>query len=80
MLGIKRFKKSLSLSPGSKDAHLDDHYRKIPLTHRNIETFVEEQIIQDACNPVQRTREVQISEWLRLVPRVSASSRSFCPY
>lgn len=50
------------------------HLPKIPLTKRNVETFEEEQLVNDACDPnIQRIGQVQISEWLRLLPRVRPS-------
>lgn len=73
MLGIKRIKKNISSSLiTNRSNHLSDSFNKIPLTERNIETFVTEQIEQDARDQIQRTREIQISEWLRLLPRVRA--------
>lgn len=38
---------------------------KIPLTERNIDTLTTKLEQEDARHLVQRTREVQISEWLR---------------
>jgi DNA-binding MurR/RpiR family transcriptional regulator len=38
---------------------------------RNIQTKDDEQRIDDACNPLQRSRSVRVSEWLQLVQGVS---------
>lgn len=51
---------------------LATNYAKRPLTHRNVENLLEAQRIDDACNPVRGSREVQISEWLQLVSSVCA--------
>ena len=64
-----------------------DSVNKIPLTERNVESFNNdgyykdtvdefdsESISEDARLKVQRSREVQISEWLRLLPRVGSYS------
>ena len=58
-----------------------DSASKLPLTERNVESFNNdghykctldefdsESTLQDARLKVQRSREVQISEWLRLLP------------
>src|SRR2546421_1404413 len=37
---------------------------------RNIQTKDDEQRIDDACNPLQRSRSVRVSEWLQLVQTV----------
>ena len=75
MLGIKRFKKTLS-GTFTKEGHSLDPRFKTPLTERNIETFTVEQQDEDARNQVRRSREVQISEWIRLLPRVSLTMLS----
>lgn len=38
---------------------------------RNINTKDDEQAVDDACNPLQYSREVLISKWLRELSRVS---------
>ncbi|PYH87157.1 hypothetical protein BO82DRAFT_360263 [Aspergillus uvarum CBS 121591] len=37
---------------------------KIPLTERNVDAFVTEQLVTDACHPGQHSPELQISAWL----------------
>lgn len=37
---------------------------KIPLTHRNVDTFVTNQECNDIARPNQRTPEIQVVEWL----------------
>lgn len=49
---------------------LETNYAKRPLTHRNVETLVEAQRIDDACNPLRSSRHIQISEWLQLISSV----------
>jgi hypothetical protein len=63
----KRFPQALPYRP-------DKFESKIPLTERNIGTFnsegkeeSEEESKHDARNKLQQARQVQISEWLRLV-------------
>ena len=64
-----------------------DPATKIPLTERNIEFFNNDGKVSDTVSEfetdssnsdarlkIQRSREVQISEWLRLVPSVSPPS------
>lgn len=34
-------------------------------TVRNVNTFTDEQAIDDACNPIRCNRSVRISEWVR---------------
>jgi hypothetical protein len=55
---------------------------KIPLTERNIEyfntgvhtttlsIFEDDESTKDALNKVQNARNIQVSEWIRLLPRV----------
>ena len=77
--------KSLKQSIGRHDDLKIDPATKIPLTERNIQFFnkrdvsKEEESEEDgdpvqskknARDKVQRSREVQVSEWLRLLPRV----------
>ena len=42
-----------------------------PLTVRNVETFVEDQRIDDATSNKNRSMDVQISFWLKTLPDVS---------
>lgn len=49
---------------------LETNYAKRPLTHRNVETLLEAQRVDDACNPLRSSRQVQISEWLQLISSV----------
>ncbi|PWY77341.1 hypothetical protein BO70DRAFT_294514 [Aspergillus heteromorphus CBS 117.55] len=37
---------------------------KVPLTERNMDAFVSEQLYSDACYPNKHSRELQISAWL----------------
>lgn len=37
---------------------------KIPLTERNVDALVTEQLFTDACFPDKHSRELQISAWL----------------
>lgn len=66
--GIKRIRDTLSkLSPSAfaeKELLRKQNQYKIPLTHRNVDTFVTEQVCNDACSPVERTPEIQVNEWL----------------
>jgi hypothetical protein len=57
---------------------LETNYAKRPLTHRNVETLVEAQRIDDACNPLRRSRKVQISEWLQLISSVRSRPSASC--
>ena len=36
-------------------------------TERNVENLIDKQNVYDACNPAECSREVRISEWLRVV-------------
>lgn len=69
--GIRRLRNTLSkLSRSSlaeKDLLRKKNQYKIPLTHRNVDTFVEEQLVNEACRPNQRTPEIQVAEWLERV-------------
>lgn len=69
--GIRRLRNTLSkLSKSSlaeKELLRKKNQYKIPLTHRNVDTFVEEQQVNDACRPNQRTPEIQVAEWLERV-------------
>ena len=46
---------------------LETNYAKRPLTLRNVETLVEAQRIDEACNPSRTCKEVLVSQWLHLV-------------
>lgn len=69
--GIRRLRDTLSkLSKSSlaeKELLRKKNQYKIPLTHRNVDTFVEEQQVNEACRPNQRTPEIQVAEWLERV-------------
>lgn len=60
MFNIKRLKRTLS------SRNTIDPSTKKPLTERNVETFNLHE--QYAEYHFHRSREVQISEWLRLLP------------
>lgn len=66
--GIKRIRETLSkLSPSAfaeKELLRKKNQYKIPLTHRNVDNFVTEQVCNDACSPIERTPEIQVNEWL----------------
>lgn len=70
--------KSLWAKPGSRDMpsllsstpHFADDS---PPAVRNVNTFTDEQAIDDACNPIRCDRHVRISEWVRGVQRVGAA-------
>ncbi|KAJ5097252.1 hypothetical protein N7456_007973 [Penicillium angulare] len=66
--GIRRIRDTLhKLSPSGmaeKELLRKKNQYKIPLTRRNMNTFVEEQEVKDACRPNQRTPEIQVAEWL----------------
>jgi hypothetical protein len=64
MQGFNRLKEAIERHKENKDPNL--RY-KTPLTIRNIQTKDDEQRIDDACNPLQRSRSVRVSEWLQLV-------------
>ena len=68
VFSIRQLKKSYSQHKAKKREALR---HKIPLTERNIETFVDEQDLNDACDPLRGNREVSISKWLQLIPSVS---------
>lgn len=68
MFSFKRMKKRSISQPDRESS------TKLPLTERNIEFLNQQE--QDAGHEVQRPREVQISEWLRLLPRVRSSLAS----
>ncbi|KAI9923480.1 hypothetical protein ASPWEDRAFT_740153 [Aspergillus wentii DTO 134E9] len=66
--GIRRLRDTLSkLSPSSlaeKELLKEQNRYKIPLTERNVDTFVTEQECTDACYPDQHSRELTVSAWL----------------
>ncbi|CAI7600248.1 unnamed protein product [Penicillium manginii] len=58
------------ISPGAlaeKEELRRRNQYKIPLTHRNVDNFVTEQEVNEACTPNQRTPDVQVAEWLEHV-------------
>ncbi|KAJ5729001.1 uncharacterized protein N7483_003509 [Penicillium malachiteum] len=69
--GIRRLRNTLSkLSPSAmaeKEILRKKNQYKIPLTHRNVDTFVTHQVCNEACRPNQRTPELQVVEWLEHV-------------
>ncbi|KAJ5682390.1 hypothetical protein N7462_005555 [Penicillium macrosclerotiorum] len=69
--GIRRLRNTLSkLSPSAfaeKELLRKKNQYKIPLTHRNVDTFVTEQEFNEACRPNQHTPEIQVAEWLEHV-------------
>lgn len=69
--GIKRLRDTLSkLSPGAiaeKEELRKKNQYKIPLTHRNVDNFVTEQEVNEACTPTQRSPDIQVAEWLERV-------------
>ncbi|KAJ5752927.1 hypothetical protein N7520_009844 [Penicillium odoratum] len=73
--GIRRLRNTLSkLSPSAmaeKEILRKKNQYKIPLTHRNVDTFVTEQQCNDITRPNQRSPEIQVVEWLE---HVSSSS------
>ncbi|CAI7643840.1 unnamed protein product [Penicillium pancosmium] len=69
--GIRRIRDTLSkISPGAlaeKEELRRKNQYKIPLTHRNVDNFVTEQEVNEACTPNQRTPDIQVAEWLEHV-------------
>ncbi|KAJ5082531.1 hypothetical protein N7532_011574 [Penicillium argentinense] len=69
--GIRRLRDTLSkLSPtalAEKEELRKKNQYKIPLTHRNVDNFVNEQEVNEACTPNQHTPEIQVAEWLEHV-------------
>ncbi|KAJ5091611.1 hypothetical protein NUU61_006481 [Penicillium alfredii] len=67
--GIRRLRDTLSkLSPAAfaeKELLRKKNQYKIPLTERNVDTFVTEQEFHEACHPKERTSEDQVAEWLK---------------
>lgn len=70
-IGIRRLRNTFSKlsksSAAEKELLRKKNQYKIPLTHRNVDTFVEEQQVNEACRPNQRTPEIQVVEWLERV-------------
>ncbi|KAJ6145702.1 hypothetical protein N7470_009597 [Penicillium chermesinum] len=68
---IRRIRNSLSkLSPSAlaeKDLLRKKNQYKQPLTRRNVNSLVTAQEWQEACQPNQRTSELQVTEWLEHV-------------
>ncbi|KAJ5832135.1 hypothetical protein N7474_000446 [Penicillium riverlandense] len=66
--GIRRLRNTLSkLSPSSfaeKEVLRQKNRFRVPLTHRNIDTFVTEQEYKEACQREQRTPDIEVAEWL----------------
>jgi hypothetical protein len=86
MQGFNRLKEAIERHKENKDPNLKyktpltskrpHQHHDIPQslnvsTVRNIQTKDDEQRIYDACNPLQRSRSVRVSEWLQLVQGVS---------
>ncbi|KAJ5382590.1 hypothetical protein N7517_000501 [Penicillium concentricum] len=69
--GIKRLRNTLSkLSPSAfaeKELLRKKNQYKIPLTRRNVDTFVTEQECNEAYRPNLNSPEIQVTEWLRQV-------------
>jgi hypothetical protein len=70
--GIRLLRNTLSkLSPSAlaeKEELRKRNQYKIPLTHRNVDNFVTEQAVKDACRPnYARSPELQVVEWLEHV-------------
>ncbi|KAJ5987227.1 hypothetical protein N7451_011592 [Penicillium sp. IBT 35674x] len=69
--GIRRLRNTLSkLSPAAmaeKEILRKKNQYKIPLTHRNVDTFVTNQECNDITRPNQRSPEIQVVEWLEHV-------------
>jgi len=70
--GIRRLRNTLSkLSPSAfaeKEELRKRNQYKTRLTHRNMDNFLTEQQVEDACRPNNaRSPEVQITEWLERV-------------
>jgi hypothetical protein len=70
--GIKRLRDTLSkLSPSAlaeKEELRKKNQYKIPLTHRNVDNFVTDQQIKEACRPNHtESPELQVVKWLERV-------------
>jgi len=66
MQGLKRLQEAIERHRENKDINIK---YKTPLTIRNVNTFTDEQAIDDACNPIRCDRHVRISEWVRGIQR-----------
>ncbi|KAL2820772.1 hypothetical protein BJX63DRAFT_283750 [Aspergillus granulosus] len=66
--GIRRIRNTLSkLSPSARaerELLRQKNRYKVPLTERNIDTFVTHQEFSDACHPNQHSTEIQVTAWL----------------
>ncbi|RMJ23941.1 hypothetical protein PHISP_05189 [Aspergillus sp. HF37] len=66
--GMRRLRSTLfKLSPAAsaeREALKETNHRKLPLTEKNIDTFVLEQQLRDAGRPNQHNTELQVSAWL----------------
>lgn len=92
MQGISRLKSAIERHKENKDINIrfktpltgKRPTRTLPPTTtpanedkvRNINTKDDEQRVEDACNPLQYSREVLISKWLRELSRVSMSGHT----
>ncbi|KAJ6120645.1 hypothetical protein N7523_004925 [Penicillium sp. IBT 18751x] len=70
--GIRRLRDTLSkLSPSAlaeKEELRKKNQYKIPLTHRNVDNFVTNQQIKEACRPNStQSPELQVVKWLERV-------------
>lgn len=73
LAGIRRLRDTLSFKStrsaiAEKEILKRENRCTRPLTQKNIDTFLIEQDQYDARHLVQRTREVQVSEWLQQLP------------
>ncbi|KAE8134513.1 hypothetical protein BDV38DRAFT_285799 [Aspergillus pseudotamarii] len=66
--GIRRIRNTLhKLSPSARaerELLRQKNRYKIPLTERNIDTFVTEQQFTEACYPEKHSNELHVSAWL----------------
>ncbi|KAJ5482021.1 hypothetical protein N7475_000833 [Penicillium sp. IBT 31633x] len=69
--GIKRLQETLSkLSPSAfaeKEILRKKNQYKSPLTQRNVDTLVTEQVCDEAYKPDLRSPKTQVTEWLQRV-------------
>ncbi|KAJ5852527.1 uncharacterized protein N7529_011912 [Penicillium soppii] len=69
--GIQRLRNTLhKLSPSAfaeKELLRKKNQYKIPLTQRNVDTFVTEQECNEAYKPNLHSPEIQVTEWLQRV-------------
>ncbi|OJJ49801.1 hypothetical protein ASPZODRAFT_128332 [Penicilliopsis zonata CBS 506.65] len=75
VVGIRRLRSKLSrLSPAAfaeREQLKKNNRPKLPLTERNVDTFVSEQRFQDACHPDKHSPELEISAWLERLSPIS---------